>query len=114
MTLTTRKRIWDNFEEIGEVQKSDRIKLVISAATRSGFRYLNIREFYLRQRDGVWKPGRDGITIPLKAPLNKGESFIAPYKNFCEVLAAAAAYAATMDLMDEAKAVWQDLSGDKK
>lgn len=100
------KIIWDNYEEIAEVQKSDNIKFVIAAATREGFRYINIREFYLRKRDGVWRPGRDGITIPLTAPLNKGESFIHPYKGMKEAMQKAAEFAHDMALADEKKAVW--------
>lgn len=109
MAEAKKKRIWDNFKEIGEVRKSDGIKFVIAAATREGYRYLNIREFYFRKKDGVWKPGRDGITIPLKAPLNKGEKFIAPYDSLLKVLAAAEKHAATMDLMDEDHAVWAEM-----
>lgn len=100
------KRIWDNYEIIGEVQKSTGIKFVIAAATREGFRYINIREFYFRKRDGVWKPGRDGITIPLVAGINKGESFIKPYKELMFTLADAAKFAATMELIDADKAIW--------
>jgi len=102
------KRIWDNFEEIAEVRKSDGIKFVIAAATREGFRYINIREFYMRKRDGVWMPGRDGITIPLKAPLQKGKQFIKPYVDLVEALAKAMETASTMELMDESKAVWAE------
>lgn len=100
------KKIWDNFQEIGEVRKSDGIKFVIAAATREGFRYINIREFYLRKKDNVWRPGRDGITIPLKAPLNKGESFIFPYEDMLNTIKAAANMAATMELIDDEHAVW--------
>lgn len=103
-----KKRIWDNYKEIGEVRKSDGIKFVIAAATREGYRYINIREFYYKKRNGEWKPGRDGITIPLKAPLNKGEKFIVPYESMLRVLAAAAKHAETMDLLDEEKAIWVD------
>ena len=102
------KRIWDNFVEIGEVRKSDGIKFVIAAATREGYRYINIREFYFRKKDGVWRPGRDGITIPLKAPINKGEKFITPYDSVLRVLGAAAKFAETMELMDEEKAIWAE------
>ena len=102
------KRIWDNFVEIGEVRKSDGIKFVIAAATREGFRYINIREFYLRKRDGIWRPGRDGITIPLRAGLNKGESFINPFDDIIKVLQQAAEYASTMELMDPEHAVWAE------
>lgn len=106
--MEKKKRIWDNFVEIGEVRKSDGIKFVISAATREGFRYVNIREFYMRKKDGVWKPGRDGITIPLRAGLNKGETFINPFDTLMKTIASAAEVAATMDLMDEEHAVWAD------
>lgn len=108
METVKRKRIWDNFVEIGEVRKSDGIKFVIAAATREGFRYINIREFYLRKRDGVWRPGRDGITVPLKAGLNKGETFIAPFDEITKMLQQAADFASTMELMDPEHAVWAD------
>lgn len=107
-TTVKRKRIWDNFVEIGEVRKSDGIKFVIAAATREGFRYINIREFYMRKRDGVWRPGRDGITIPLRAGLNKGEAFITPLDDLMKVITEAANHAATMELMDPEHAVWSE------
>lgn len=103
------KLIWENFEEVAEVRKSDKIKFVIAAATREGFRYINIREFYLRQKDNTWMPGRDGITIPLVAPLNKGESFIKPYLDMIDALAAAAEKAQSMELIDEDKSVWAEV-----
>lgn len=102
------KRIWDNYEVIGEVRKSDGIKYVIAAATREGFRFINIREFYLRKRDGEWKPGRDGISIPLTAALNKGETFIHPYKELKVMMQSAAEHAHVMPLMDPEKAVYAD------
>lgn len=105
---TKAKRIWDNFVEVGEVRKSDGIKFVIAAATREGFRYINIREFYLRKRDGVWRPGRDGITVPLRAGLNKGETFITPFDDLIKVLQAAADKASTMELMDPEHAVYAE------
>ena len=95
------KRIWDNYEVVGEVRKSDGIKFVVAAATREGFRYINIREFYYRKKDGVWKPGRDGITIPLVAGLNKGETFINPSEKMMELLHHAASEVEGMELMDE-------------
>ena len=107
-TTPKRKRIWDNFEEIAEVRKSDGIKFVIAAATRNGFRYVNIREFYLRKRDNTWQPGRDGLTIPLVAPLNKGEQFIKPYNDMIKALGNTAKFASTMDLLDETKSIWVD------
>lgn len=104
--MEEKKRIWDNYVVIGEVQKSDSIKFVVAAATRDGFRYINIREFYIRKRDNVWMPGRDGITIPLKAGLNKGEKFIEPFKNMMKLLANTAESAEAIELINEANAVY--------
>ena len=100
------KKIWDNFIEVGEVRKSDGIKFVIAAATRDGFRYVNIREFYMRKRDGIWMPGRDGITIPLKATLNKGAEFIEPAEAMINIITEAMNYAQKMDLADDSRAVY--------
>ena len=103
---TKTRRIWDNYAIIGEVQKSSKIKLVIAAGIRDGVRYINIREFYLRQRDGVWKPGRDGITIPLRIPVDKGTKVIAPYDEFIKMLAETKEALEVMELADEENAVF--------
>lgn len=100
------KRIWDNFKVIGELHKSASTKFVIAAAIRDGVKYINIREFYLKKRDGVWMPGRDGISIPLVVPINKGTELLAPYEVFAKLLTEAATELATMPLADEANAVY--------
>lgn len=100
------RRIWDNYEVIAEIRKSDAIKFVVAAATRQGFRYINIREFYLRKGNMTWVAGRDGITIPLVAPLNKGEQFINPIVDMLKALSDARDFASTMELMNEEKAIW--------
>ena len=100
------KRIWDNFREIGEVQKSDSIKFVISAAIRDGVKYINIREFYIRKRDNVWMPGRDGITIPLVAPIMQGTARITPYATMSDLIAKTVAELEGMPLVDETHAVY--------
>ena len=103
------KKIWDNFIEIGEVRKSDGLKFVVAAATRNGYRYINIREFYYRNRDLQWVPGRDGITLPLNAPLDKGAKFITPYQDMIDTLLKAAEVLKDMELLDDAKAIWQEV-----
>ena len=110
-TKTKMKRIWDNYVVVGEVRKSEGIKLVVAAATREGFRYLNIREFYMRKRDGEWRPGRDGITIPLKASINKGASFISPFEDMLALIQKASDVVSTLELMDEKNAVWAEWKG---
>lgn len=101
-----RRRIWDNHREIGEVRKSTSIKYVLAAGIRDGVRYINIREFYKRQKDGVWKPGRDGITIPLIVPIDKGEKVIKPYENLLEMLEITKKAVLEMQLYDEEHAMY--------
>lgn len=100
------KRIWDNYEEIGFVQKSDKIRTVVAAAVRDGVRYLNIREFYFRAADESWRPGRDGITIPLAVPIEKGTKIIEPYTDLIYLLNKAMHIAKDMELADEDNAVY--------
>lgn len=107
------KRIWDNFVNIAEVQKTDSIKFVVSAAVRDGVRYVNIREFYFKKSEGVWKPGRDGITIPLQYPIKGGTEIIKPFAEFAKAINMACDYATTMELMDEEHAVWSVPKGGK-
>lgn len=103
---TKPKKIWDNYEEIGEVRKSDNIKFVIAAATREGFRYVNIREFYFRKRDGQWLPGKDGLTLPVLMPIDKGTNVLKPVEAMLSMLTTASNAALGMELADDNKAVW--------
>lgn len=100
------KRIWDNYVVVGEVQKSDRIKFVVAVAVRNGVKYLNIREFYFKKADSIWKPGRDGITIPMAVPVELGVKVIKPYLGFRDLLAEAAVYSESIELYDEANALY--------
>ena len=104
--MAEKKRIWDNFKEIGEVRKSDSIKFIIAAAIRDGVKYINIREFYKRKKDEVWMPGRDGITIPLVVPVNNGADRLTPYSEMAELISKAATELETMELADEEHAVY--------
>ena len=106
---TKKKRLWDNYKVIGEVQKSDKIKFVIAAGTRDGVRYLNIREFYFRKRDNTWNPGKDGITVPLHYPVENGTKVIRPYNDLMDVMLEASAFAAMMNLADEEHAVYMEV-----
>ncbi len=107
MTKSTEpKRIWDNYKVIGDCMKSDSIKFVVAAAIRDGVKYINIREFYIRKRDNVWMPGRDGITIPLVNPVKKGTELLTPYVGMIELLRNTANQLETMELLDENNAVY--------
>lgn len=104
------KRVWDNYREIAEVRKNDRLKFVIAAGARNGYRCLCIREFYLRQRDGVWMPGRDAVVIPLTAPLNQNNlsklEMIHPAEDLLAKMPEAIEYAKNMALADPEHEVW--------
>lgn len=105
------KRIWDNHETVAVIQKTDRLRFSIEACTRDGFRCVTIREFYLRRRDGQWMPSRNGIMIPLMAPINRGKSadqlkIIYPMKEFVSALMQAIDIAQEMELADPDNAVW--------
>lgn len=104
-----RKKIWDNYKVIGEVQKSNAIKFVVGAGIRDGVRYINIREFYNRKRDNAWMPGRDGITIPLIFPINQGTEMLHPFDCMTDVMKKAAEELNVMPLEDEANAVWVEV-----
>jgi len=101
------KRIWDNYEVVGEIQKSDRIKFVMAAAVRDGVRYVNIREFYCKVSTGEWKPGRDGITIPLMLPIEKGTKRIQPLDAFEILLTSTGNIAQFMDIYNDANAIYR-------
>lgn len=103
----TRKRLWDNYEVVGEVQKSDSIKFVVAAAIRDGVRYINVREFYMRKTDEVWMPGRDGITIPIVYPIKQGSELIRPYDGLSKLFLQTSIVLKNMELLDETKAIYK-------
>ena len=100
------KRIWDNFETIGEVQKTDRTKFMVSTATRDGYRYVVVREFYKAVKTDTWHPAKDGIMIPLAVPLKNNGGTITPATDLFGMLKTAILQAAKMELMDESKMVF--------
>lgn len=108
------KKIWDNYIEVARVQKSDRLCFVIAAGTRDGFRCISVREFYYVKRDNAWKPGRDGIIIPLVMPLGRTRkpdpknppTFIKPYVELLKALEQASDVATDMALKDPENEIW--------
>ena len=106
LKVKAQKRLWDNYREVGEVQKSDKIKFVIGAGIRDGVRYVNIREFYYVKREDTWKPGRDGITVPLKLPVENGTKTIKPCAEFLRVVQEAITTLFGMELSDPEHVVY--------
>lgn len=103
------KRIWDNYMVIGDVLKSEQLKLQVAAATRDGVRYINIREFYWAKNVGEWKPGRDGIVIPVVVPLKGGTEIITPYAKLEELLQVTIEVLKTLPLADKEHAVYKEV-----
>jgi hypothetical protein len=112
-TSDKKKKIWDNYKVIGEVRKSEAIKFVVAAAYRDGVQYINIREFYLRKKDNEWRPGRDGITVPVIIPVNGGKERVHTYTQLGDLMATAVAELAVMPMEDAENAVWYTPKEDK-
>lgn len=108
------RKLWDNYREVARIQKSDRLCFVIAAGTRDGFRCISVREFYFVKRDGIWKPGRDGIIIPVMAPLgrtrtpdpNNPPRMIHPMRDLLKALVCATDVVMEMDLEDPENEIW--------
>lgn len=112
-----KRKLWDNYKEIASVQKNERLKFVVAAGTRDGFRCISIREFYFVKRDNVWKPGKDGILIPLISPLKTTKKpdgnppeMLYPMRELQSILPGAVEIAAAMELEDENNAMWINTS----
>jgi hypothetical protein len=107
------KKVWDNYIVVNEVRKNDRLKFVLAAGTRDGYRCLSIREFYRRRSDKTWQPGREGILIPLKSPFygdvkdNPNPTMIEPLYDLLKAIPEALKVVETMELYDLNNAVWQ-------
>lgn len=97
-------KVWDNCELIGEVQKSERTKLRIELVARDGIKSINIREWYLKKSEGVWKPAITGFAVPLLIPTEQGR--IAPAAELQKLVAEAIAKAPDFEIENEANAVW--------
>jgi len=107
--MDVKRKVWDNFQVVGEVYKSESTKFVVNAAVRDGYRYINIREFYKRKKDDGWAPSRDGITVPLKSSTDGGKTFVQPYEQLKELIEQAAEVVSKMDLLSEENAVWVEV-----
>lgn len=98
------KKIWDNCKFIGEVQKSERTKLRVELVARDGVRYINVREWYMKKSEGVWKPGLGGFAVPVRIPIE--EHIVQPAEELVKLMQKAIEEAPNFPLEDEANAVW--------
>lgn len=96
------KRIWDNYRDIGEVRKTDGLKIVVSLAARDGVKYVVLREWYLKKSEGIWKPSLDKVRIPIAVPIEG--SVKQPLSGLTSALAEAMELSKEFEL--EGEAVW--------
>jgi len=100
------RRLWDNHKIIGEIKRSDAMKICVSIVTRDGIKYINVRDFYKKKSADEWKPSTNGIVIPILIPVNKGTERIEVYKLLSEMLAKAADELVDFPLADADNAVY--------
>jgi hypothetical protein len=100
------KRLWDNNEVIGEVQLSERTKLVVAVSIRDGIKYLNFREFYSKKSTNEWKPAFAGFCMGIDVPIENNTFVLHPVQPFLDLIDQAIGTAAIMPLYDETKAVY--------
>lgn len=104
--MAKQTKLWDNYQVLAEVQKNERLKLVIAGAVRDGVRSLVIREFYMRKKDGAWMPGRDGIVVPLMMPINYGKEIVHPLPELLKSFNGVIETIESMALTDPEHEVW--------
>lgn len=61
--------IWDNHRNLGEIRKSDNLKLSVDLVARGGVKYLSIREWYKKKGSDEFRPSAKGVVIPIKVPV---------------------------------------------
>jgi hypothetical protein len=98
------KKIWDNCMLIDEVLKSPSTKLRIELVSRDGVKYVNIREWYKKKSDNVWKPGLAGFAMPVMFPID-GE-VDTPAANLLDTIQEALDKASDFELANDDNAVW--------
>lgn len=70
-------KYWDTEVLMPEIQKGEHAKYVVSACTKDGKPYVNIREWYNTQKDPEFKPGRSGMSFPVTKNGDIGSQLIA-------------------------------------
>ncbi len=104
------RKIFDNYEVIADIPKGDRYRIRIAAGTLDGQRIVTLREFYYHNGEDTWKPGRDGMYIPMFAPFKVEGSDVPVIKDVCnaflESFIKAMQVAQTMPLADDENTIY--------
>jgi hypothetical protein len=106
MATEEKKRLWDNCQIIGEVQKSEGKKYVVELVARDGIKYINVREWYKKKSESIWRPDRAGIAIPYMQPVQDGERVIYPADDLMKLIKEADGLAPDFEIEDEDNMVW--------
>lgn len=98
------KKLWDNCKFIGEIQKTAKTKLRCELVARDGIKYVNIRQWYFKNSDGTWKPGLEGLAVPVMVPID-GE-IVNTANNLVDLINQALDQADTFAIQDPLHEVW--------
>lgn len=111
MSETKKKLVWDNCKLLGEVQKAPSSKLRVELVARDGIKYINIREWYMKKSENVWKPGLSGFAIPINLPIDG--TIVAPTGELMMFISKGINEAHDFAIQDEANAVWVEVKPKK-
>lgn len=104
------RKIWDNYEIIADARTDDRHFIRIAVGTIDGYRYVILREFYLRHGEDTWYPGKNGLRIPIKMPMYPNgatlPTFVDVGDEFLEGFTKAIEAAKTMELANKDNAIY--------
>jgi hypothetical protein len=56
----------DSRNLVQTIQKNDRIQIRLSIDCYKGHEFVSLREFYLSDKEGEWKPSSKGFTLPVE------------------------------------------------
>ena len=73
---------------------------------RDGVRYVNIRAWYKKNSDGVWRPSPSGYAVPVRIPIPIEGRIAQPAEELIKLMQKAIEEAPNFPLEDEANAVW--------
>lgn len=59
------EKYWDSEEVVGEVKKDEFAKYIVSACTKGGKDYINVREWYCTRTDPNFRPAKSGMALPV-------------------------------------------------
>jgi hypothetical protein len=102
--LKVPRKIWDNCKLIGEIQKSPSTRLRVELVARDGVKYINVREWYIKKSEGIWKPGMSGLAIPVQLPIDGNLANVA--HDLTNMVLDAVSQSSNFAIEDESNAVY--------